>query len=243
MSTQKMKVEVWTDIMCPYCYIGKIHYEKALQQFDHADEVELEWKAFQLNPDLPDNGKGIPVSEYLTQQVGYHEEGIKSMYDSLRILSEEAGVVFNLPNAVAANTRDAHRLIKMAANKGMDTFVLGKLSKAYFEEGKDYSNRDLLVSIGKEAGFEEEEIITMLNSDEYKYEIKQDMQEAGNLGFDTVPTFLMDRRQAIVGSEPVQLFLDVLNKAYKAWKERNKEVSKPEVLKGKSCSIDGTCDI
>ena len=125
----------------------------------------------------------------------------------------------------------------------MDTFVLGKLSKAYFEEGKDYSNRDLLVSIGKEAGFEEEEIITMLNSDEYKYEIKQDMQEAGNLGFDTVPTFLMDRRQAIVGSEPVQLFLDVLNKAYKAWKERNKEVSKPEVLKGKSCSIDGTCDI
>jgi protein disulfide-isomerase len=243
MELNKMKIEVWTDIMCPYCYIGKIHYEKALRQFDHADEVELEWKAFQLNPDLPDNGNGIPVMDYLINQSGYPEEGIKSMYSSLRELSEEAGAVFNLENAIAANTRDAHRLIKLAAKKGMDSFVLGKLSKAYFEEAKDYSDRDLLISIGKEAGLDKEEIIEMLNSDDYKYEIKQDMQEAANLGFDTVPTFLMDRRQAIVGSEPVQLFIDVLNKAYKAWKSRTEEEIKPEVFKGKSCSVDGVCDI
>lgn len=243
MSTQKMKIEVWTDIMCPYCYLGKIHYEKALRQFDHADEVELEWKAFQLNPDLPDNGNGIPVKEYLSGIIGYSEESIENMYNSLRILSEEAGVVFNLTNAIAANTRDAHRLIKMAAKKGMDSFVLGRLSKAYFEEAKDYSDRDLLVSIGKEAGLEESEIIDMLNSDEYKYDIKQDMQEAGNLGFDTVPTFLMDRRQAIVGSEPVSLFLDVLNKTYNNWKNHSDLDIKTEVLKGKSCSVDGTCEI
>ena len=181
--------------------------------------------------------------DYLINQSGYPEEGIKSMYSSLRELSEEAGAVFNLENAIAANTRDAHRLIKLAAKKGMDSFVLGKLSKAYFEEAKDYSDRDLLISIGKEAGLDKEEIIEMLNSDDYKYEIKQDMQEAANLGFDTVPTFLMDRRQAIVGSEPVQLFIDVLNKAYKAWKSRTEEEIKPEVFKGKSCSVDGVCDI
>lgn len=243
MSTEKMKIEVWTDIMCPYCYIGKIHYEKALKQFDHADEVVVEWKAFQLNPDLPDKGNGMPVIEYLIKQAGFPEENITSMFSSIKKLSEEAGVIFNLENAIAANTGDAHRLIKMAAKKNMDSFVLAKLSKAYFEEAKDYSDWDLLVSIGKEANMNEDEIIDMLNSDEYKYEIKQDMQEAANLGFDTVPTFLMDRHQAIVGSEPVSLFVDVLNKTYKTWKSRSLKELKPETIKGKSCSIDGTCDI
>lgn len=243
MESNKMKIEVWTDIMCPYCYIGKIHYEKALKQFEHADEVELEWKAFQLDTSLPDNGNGIPVEEYLIYQAGYPAEGIKSMYNSLRKLSDEAGVVFNLENAIAANTRDAHRLIKLASKKGVDSIVLNKLSKAYFEEAKDYSDRNLLLTIGTEAGLSKNEIIEMLDSDDYKYEIKQDMQEAANLGFDTVPTFLMDRRQAIVGSEPVQLFLDVLYKSYKAWKNRTNKVAEAEVIKGKSCSIDGTCDI
>lgn len=238
-----MKIEVWTDIMCPYCHIGKIHYEKALEQFDHADEIELEWKAFQLNTNLPDNGNGIPVKDYLVNQVGYPEEGIKSMYANLEKLSDEAGIFFNLQNAVAANTNDAHRLIKLAATKGQDSVVLAKLSKAYFEEAKDYSDRNLLISIGKESGFEEKEIVDMLNSDDYKYEIKQDMQEAANLGFDTVPTFLMDKRQAIVGSEPVSLFVDVLNKTYNSWKKRESETIKPEVIKGKSCAADGTCEI
>ena len=243
MAQDKMKVEVWTDIMCPYCYLGKIHYEKALRQFKHADEIELVWKAFQLNPDLPDKGNGYPVKEYLVNSAGYPEEGIKSMFDNLKKLADEAGVEYNLPNAIAANTHDAHRLIKLASKTGMDSAVLMKLSKAYFEEAKDYSDWDLLVSIGKEVGLDEDEILAMLESDDYSYEIKQDIQEAGNLGFDTVPTFLMDGRQAIVGSEPVELFLEVLNKAYNGWKSRNTEEVKLEITKGQSCSIDGTCDI
>ncbi len=243
MAKKKMKIEVWTDIMCPYCYIGKIHYEKALQQFDHADEVELVWKAFQLNPNLPDKGNGYPVREYLTQTAGYPEENIDRMFDGVKHLAGEVGVTFNLPNAIAANTRDAHRLIKLAAKKGLDTVVLGKLSKAYFEEAKDYSDWELLVSIGTEAGLEEKEIRGMLKSDDYLYEIKQDMQEAANLGFDTVPTFLMDRRQAIVGSEPIDLYIKVLNKAYNNWKKREEEETTVEVTKGKSCSVDGTCEI
>lgn len=241
----KMKIEVWTDIMCPYCYIGKIHYEKALKQFEHADEVELEWKAFQLGPDLPDKGNGYPVKEYLTQTAGYPIENVNKMFEGIRKLADEAGVVFNLPNAVAANTRDAHRLIKFAAKSGKDSFVLQKLSKAYFEEAKDYSDLDLLVAIGKEAGLDENALLDMFNSDDYLYEIKQDMQEAANLGIDTVPTFLMDRKQAIVGSEPVELFLEVLNKSYKEWKERRTNETSPvlEVSKGMSCNADGMCEI
>ncbi|MBF6598852.1 MAG: DsbA family oxidoreductase [Fermentimonas sp.] len=243
MTPDKMKIEVWTDIMCPYCYLGKIHFEKALRQFNHTDELNVVWKAFQLNPDLPDKGNGYPVKEYLVNSAGYPEEGIKSMFENLKKLADEAGVEFNLQNAVAANTHDAHRLIKLASKRGLDSAVLMKLSKAYFEEAKDYSSWDLLISIGKEVGLEEDEIRTMLESDEYSYEIKQDIQEAGNLGFDTVPTFLMDKRQAIVGSEPVELFLEVLNKSYNDWKSRNTEAANPEIIKGKSCSADGTCEI
>ena len=240
-----MKIEVWTDIMCPYCHIGKVHYEKALRQFEHADEVQLEWKAYQLNSNLPDKGNGLPVKKYLTEMAGFSEESVEQMFSGIKQLADESDIPFALPNAVAANTRDAHRLIKLAAKKGADTVVLGKLSKAYFEEAKDYSDWNLLVTIGTEAGLEEEEIRRMLNSDDYVYEIKQDMQEAANLGFDTVPTFLMDRRQAIIGSEPVDLFLKVLNKTYVDWKSRTeKDITvEPEVTKGKSCNADGVCEI
>lgn len=238
-----MKVEVWTDIMCPYCYIGKIHYEKALQQFEHANDVELEWKAFQLNPELPGNGKGYAVTEYLTQMAGLSEEQMNQMFKSVKQLAEEAGVTSNLPNAIAANTRDAHRLIKLAATKGVDSEVLRNISKAYFEDGNDYSDREFLVSVGVEAGLNKQEILTMFDSEDYLYEINQDIQEMANLGFDTVPTFLMDRRQAIIGSEPVDLFLKVLRKAHNDWKSRNEKEQEITVSKGKSCSADGVCEI
>src|SRR5690554_636679 len=186
---QKMKIEVWTDIMCPYCYIGKIHYEKALQQFEHADEIELEWKAFQLNPDLPDKGNGYPVKEYLTQTAGYPEEGVNKMFDGIKVLADNAGVSFNLPNAIAANTRDAHRLIKLAAETGKDSFVLQKLSKAYLEEAKDDSELALIISIGDEVGVAEAAMHEMVNRDKYGHQIKPNVQEAGSFSIGAVPSF------------------------------------------------------
>ncbi len=241
----KMKIEVWSDIMCPYCYIGKLHYEKALEQFQYKDQVELEWKAFQLNPDLPDKGKGIPVKEYLQNTVGVSEENIKKMNDQIAELAKENGVKSNLDNAIAANTLDAHRLIKLAANKGLDSAVMLLISKAYFEEAKDYSDHKVLTEIGISAGLEKKEIENLLSSDDYAYEVKQDIQEANNLGFDTVPTFLFNKKHALVGSQPVGAFIKTLQKAFLKWQKQdsNKSEDGVDVTKGKSCSIDGTCDI
>lgn len=118
-----------------------------------------------------------------------------------------------------------------------------RLSKAYFEEAEDYSNQELLVAIGKEAGLEEGGIRSMLDGDDFRYEIKQDIQEMANLGFDTVPTFLMDRRQAIIGSEPAELFLKVLRKAYSHWKNRTEVAEEIKMSRGKSCAPDGICEI
>lgn len=239
----KLKVEVWTDIMCPYCYIGKIHYEKALQQFAHADEVELVIKAFQLNPNLPDKGNGYSVVDYLLKTAGLPEKNLNQMFDYIEQLAKNAGVKFNLKNAFAANTLDAHRLVKLAAKKNLDSKVLTLISKAYFEDAQDYSDIELLVEIGMKAGLDETEIREMLAGDDFKEEVKQDIQEAHQLGIDTVPTFLFERKQAIIGSEPVQAFLDTLNKAYGNWKVTNTTLSGMEVKKGKSCNADGTCEI
>ena len=240
-----MKIEVWTDIMCPYCYIGKLNYEKALDQFQYKDQVELEWKAFQLNPDLPKKGKGTPVMDYLHTSVGISEEDIKKMTEQIGTLAKECGVKSNLENSIAANTLDAHRLVKLAATKGLDSEVMLLLSKAYFEEAKDYSDHKVLKEIGLSAGLNEKEVEELLNNDAYAYEVKQDIQEAGNLGFDTVPTFLFNRKHALVGSQPVGAFIKTLQKAFFKWQKQdlNQDVDQVDVTKGKSCSADGTCEI
>lgn len=241
----KMKIEVWSDIMCPYCYIGKLHYEKALEQFQFKDQVELEWKAFQLNPDLPANGNGIPVMDYLHNTVGIAEEDTKKMNNQIAELAKECGVKSNLENAIAANTLDAHRLIKLAATENLDSEVMLLLSKAYFEEAKDYSNHNILMDIGTKAGLKEDKIKNLLNSDDFAYEVKQDIQEANNLSFDTVPTFLFNRKHALVGSQPVGAFLKTLQKSFFKWQKQDlsKEKDQVDVTQGKSCSVDGRCDI
>jgi predicted DsbA family dithiol-disulfide isomerase len=242
-SILQMKVEVWTDIMCPYCYIGKIHYEKAMQQFAHADEVELVIKSFQLNPDLPGNGGGYPVVDYLVKRAGFPESSIKQMFAGIEQLALNAGVKFNLTNAVAANTLDAHRLVKFAAKKELASDLLMLISKAYFEDALDYSDRSLLKQIGMEAGLDPDGIDQLFAGDDLVAEVKEDIREAQLLGIDTVPTFLFDRKQAIIGSEPVEVFLDTLNQAYADWKKADPSPDSLRVRRGKSCNADGVCEI
>ena len=245
MHPVKMKIEVWSDIMCPYCYIGKLNYEKALEQFQYKDQVEIEWKAFQLNPDLPGKGQGIPVMDYLRNTAGLPEENVKKMNEQIAALAKECGVTSNLHNAIAANSLDAHRLVKLAATKGLDSEVMFLLSKAYFEEAKDYSDHKVLTEIAVSAGMEANEVEELLGNDDYAYEVKQDIQEAGNLGFDTVPTFLFNRKHALVGSQPSGAFLKILQKAFFKWQKQDLPQMEEalDVTKGKSCAADGTCEI
>ena len=243
MTTPKMKVEVWTDIMCPYCYIGKIHYEKALARFEHAHEVELIIKSFQLNPSLPDKGNGYPVIEYLTKTAGYPKRDIDQMFDNLKVLANNAGVKFNLQNSVAANTLDAHRLIKLAASQNIESEVMTAISKAYFEDALDYSNIDILVKIGTKFGLAETTIRKMLDSDQYKDEVLKDIAEAHTLNIDTVPTFLFERKRAIRGAESVDIFLTTLKKSHSEWKQSAANNGEIEITKGKACPIDGVCEI
>ena len=244
MNSEKMKIEVWSDIMCPYCYLGKLNYEKALEKFPHKDQVELEWKAFQLNPVMPGKGEGTPVVEYLEKNAGFSEESTKQMLEQIGKLAKDCGVTSNLENSIAANTLDAHRLVKLASTKGLDSEVMLLLSKAYFEEAKDYSDHSVLKEIAASVGLDEKEVEDLLNSDLYAYEVVQDTQEAGNLGFDTVPTFLFNRKYALIGSQPESAFLKKLQKSFDKWQKdiSNLDVN-IETIKGKACSADGTCEV
>ncbi|HUI32554.1 MAG: DsbA family protein, partial [Dysgonamonadaceae bacterium] len=143
-----------------------------------------------------------------------------------------------------ANTLDAHRLVKLAATKGLASEVMLLLSKAYFEEAKDYSDYNVLIKIGTSVGLKEKEVEELLHSDIYAYEVKQDIQEAANLGFDTVPTFLFNRKYALVGSQPVGAFLKKLQKSFDEWqKDKSIAHTNIETTKGLSCYEDGTCDL
>lgn len=234
---KKIKIEVWTDIMCPYCHIGKIHYEQALKQFKHADEVELTIKAFQLNPRLPDKGNGYPVVDYLRNNAEIPENKIEQMFSSIEQLANEVKVKVNLYNAFAANTLDTHRLIKLAAKYDLAPQVLHLLSKAYFEDAKDYSDVDFLIKTAIEAGLNEDEVRKMLVGDDYKKAVTDDMVEATQLGIDTVPSFLFNRKRALIGAEPVDAFLEIMNACY------SDSPTDKKVSKGKSCNADGVCEI
>ncbi len=228
--------------MCPYCHIGKIHYEKAMQQFAHADRVDFVIKAFRLSSSLPDRGKGIPVTEYLTKMAGYSENAVQKMFADIKLLAENAGAKFNLPNAIAANTLDAHRLIKLAAEKEVASKVMQELTKAYFEDALDYSDIEVLVKIGVHCGLCETEVRDMLDGERFKEEVESDIREAIALGIDTVPTFLFDRKQAIIGSASVEVFLETLNKAC-VQQTTQTPLSETHVRRGKSCNADGVCEI
>lgn len=209
-----MDIEIWSDIMCPFCYIGKRHLEAALKQFDNADDVNIIWHSFQLDPELPKPSSSLSVYEYLADRKGMSLEQSKAMHGNVLKMAEAAGLHYNFDRAVVANSFDAHRLIQLAKTKGKGDEVEERLFKAYFMEGKDLCDNDTLVSIGKEVGLEESDLLDLVNSDAFSDEVKRDIWEARQIGVQGVPFFVFDRRYAISGAQPVESFVKTLEKVW-----------------------------
>ena len=221
-SNNKMKVDVWSDIMCPFCYIGKRHYESALKQFANADQIELVWHSFQLDPSIPmESDKQQNVYEYLAERKGISFNQSLNGYERVMQMAKNAGLEFNLNNAIVANSFNAHRLIQLAKTKGMGDEAEECLFLAYFVEGKDFGNQEVLVEIGKSIGLTDIEVNDALSNDDYAYSVNQDIQEAQNLGIRGVPFFIFNRKHAISGAQPVEVFLQTLQKSYDEWKNVN----------------------
>lgn len=217
MKESKMKVEIWSDIMCPFCYIGKRHYEKALEQFANARDVEVEWHSFQLDPTLPKPASKLSPYEYLAQRKGVSIEQSKDMHQNVIHMAEAAGLHYDFDKAVVANSFDAHRLIQFAKTKGLGDETEERLFKAYFTEGKDMCDAQTLLQLAKDIGLNESEAKEVINGTVFTAEVKKDIEIASQIGVRGVPFFVFNRKYAVSGAQPSATFLSVLEKSFAEW--------------------------
>jgi predicted DsbA family dithiol-disulfide isomerase len=213
-----MKVEIWSDIMCPFCYIGKRRFEKALEQFPYRDEVTITWKSFQLNPAMrTEPGKNI--NEYLAEIKGWSIDYARQMNERVTDMAAEEGLLYDFDKAVVANSFDAHRLLQLAKVNDKGDVMEEYLFRAYFTEGKNIADHATLLQLGIEAGFDEKLINDLLQNNEYADKVQLDIYESQQIGVRGVPFFLVNDRYAVSGAQHVETFLSALNKAWTSEKE------------------------
>jgi predicted DsbA family dithiol-disulfide isomerase len=208
----KMKIEIWSDIMCPFCYIGKRKFEAALAQFEHKDEVEIVWKSFQLNPDMKTDSKKN-ITQYLAEIKGWSINQAKEMNDHVTELAKKVGLQYDFNKAIVANSFDAHRLIQLAKSEGKGDVAEERLFKAYFTEGKNIADHSTLIHLGSEIGLDIIKVQNMLDSADYSNEVNHDISEAQQIGVRGVPFFVIDRKYAISGAQESEIFTQAFIKA------------------------------
>ncbi|MEB0263100.1 MULTISPECIES: DsbA family oxidoreductase [unclassified Mucilaginibacter] len=234
-----MKIEIWSDVMCPFCYIGKRRFEDALQQFAHKGEVEIEWKSFQLNPDMVTN-PSVNINQYLADAKGWTLEYAQQMNNHVTEMAAEVGLTYHMDNAVVANSLKAHRFTHLAKKYNLGDAAEEALFKAYFTEGKNVDDTDTLAELGSAIGLNPDEVKQTLGTDAFIDDVKHDVAEAQYLGIQGVPFFVMNNKYGVSGAQAVPVFTQTLEKAFAEW---NDEQSKPklDVIEGPTCGPDGDC--
>ncbi len=238
-STPKLKIEIWSDVMCPFCYIGKRKFEQALKTFEHRDQIEITWKSFLLDPDAetqPDKS----IYAYLAERKGQTLEWSKNAHQSVAAMAKDVGLDYHFDDVVVANSFDAHRLIQFAQSRGLGDEAEERIFRAYFTEGRNVADRETLVTLGSEIGLPESEIRQMLESTAWSAEVKRDYEEAGRVGARGVPFFVFDRKYAVSGAQDPSVFLQTLEAAWKEWRASNPIIE----IKGEGpvCAPTGLCD-
>lgn len=218
-----MKVEIWSDVACPWCFIGKRRFEAALADFPHREQVEVTWRSYQLDPSVPDHYDGGEL-EYLSSRKGLPADQVVGMFEHVAEQARGEGLNFAFDDVVVANSFTAHRLIHMAAGHGKQGEAKERLLSDHFEQGKDIGNRDYLTSVALELGIPEAETAELFSSDKYTAEVRADISEARALGISGVPFFVIDRKYGLSGAQPAETFAAALSQA---WQE-----SHPLVMMG-----------
>ena len=209
-----VQVEVWSDIVCPWCYIGKRRLETALGQFEHAGDVEIVWRSFQLDPTIP-RGTAEPVYDALAKKFGGSRDQVKAMTAQVGALAEAEGLHYDFEHAVSINTFDAHRLIHLAQAHGLGPQAHERLMRANLIEGATLDT-PTLVRLGAEIGVPEAEAQRVLDGDEYTTEVEDDIRQARRYGATGVPFFVLNQAYGVSGAQPADVFLQALRTAHEA---------------------------
>lgn len=236
----KMQIEIWSDIACPFCFIGKRKLEMALNQFEHKDKIELVWYSYELDPSLPKKPTGKSFYQYLADKYNTTVDAAKAQQAKLINMAAEVGLKYDYDNLIITNTSDALRLVKFAAKYDLATEAEEVLFSAYFEQGKDISDKETLIILGASIGLESNEISQMLDSDKYYDKIRKDTERADEkFNLQYIPFYRLNYNQIIQGSIPVEDYLKAIQQAYSDWE--NGTSSNGDTISGQSCSIDGVC--
>jgi predicted DsbA family dithiol-disulfide isomerase len=218
-----MKVEIWSDVVCPWCYVGKRRFEDALARFDHRDQVTVVWRAFELDPGAPRSRPG-PYAEHLAAKYRISVAEAQGSIDHMVGVGQDNGVDLNFAIAQPGNTFDAHRLIHLAQERGHGDALKERLLRANFTEGAPLADHATLADLATEAGLDREEVEAVLNSDRYAADVRADEQRAAKLGINAVPFFVIDGKYGVPGAQPAETLLKVLGEV---WEESTEETGSP----------------
>ncbi len=214
-----MRIDIWSDVVCPWCYIGKRRFETALERFPHRDEIDVTWRSFELDPSAPPSpDRPGSYVEHLAAKYGTTAERARAMIDGVTSAAAGEGLEFRFDIARRGNTFDAHRLLHLALDKGAQDHLKERLDRATFTEGLPVSDHEALTVVAAEVGLDKVEVEDVLTSERYASAVRADEAQAAALGISAVPFFVVDGRYGVAGAQPSEVMLDVLDRA---WRERS----------------------
>ena len=210
-----MQVEIWSDVVCPWCYIGKRRFEAALARFAHADDVEVRWRSFELDPSAP-RVRQIAMADHLAGKYGMPRSEAEAMQERITALAAEEGLVYRFDRARLGNTFAAHRLLHLAAEHGVQGQTKERLMAAAFTEGEPIGDPATLIRLAGEVGLDAAKVAEVLDSDAYADAVRADEADARALGISGVPCFTVDRRIGVSGAQPAEVLARLLEQGRQA---------------------------
>jgi predicted DsbA family dithiol-disulfide isomerase len=208
-----VKVEIWSDVVCPWCYLGKRRFEAALEEFEHRGEVEVIWRSFELDPGAP-RERDVDLATHLSQKLGVSRDEAVAMQQRVTDLGVGDGIGFRQDIARSGNTFDAHRLLHLAAAYGRQTDLKERLMNAYHVEGEPIGDPATLQHIAVEAGLPADEVRELLAGDRFADEVREDERTASSFGISGVPFFVVDRALGASGAQARETFADLLERGW-----------------------------
>lgn len=208
-----VRVDIWSDVVCPWCYLGKRRFERALAEFDRRDEVEVVYRSFELDPRMP-RGEAQAKVPLLAAKFGKGEAEVRAMEARLEHLAAEDGLEYHLEGSLIGNTFDAHRVLHLAKERGVQAEVMERFFRAYFTEQRSLFDVDSLANVAVDAGLDREEVLRVLRDDAYADAVRADVEQARALGANGVPFFVLDERYGVSGAQSTETFTAALTKAF-----------------------------
>ncbi len=239
-----MKIEVWSDYACPFCYIGKERLGTALEQFEHRQDIEVVYKSFELDPQAP-REVDHDVHDMLSAKYGMSREQAIQMNRNLARQAEDTGLTFQFDTMKLTNTFDAHRLTQYAAQQGKMDKIAEELFRAYFTDSQHLGDHDTLLDLAERIGLDRQATAKMLEGDDFATQVRTDEDEARQLGITSVPFFVIDRKYAVSGAQSTDTFLQAVQKA---WSESSRPLQvlgseQPGTKDDAANCQDGSCSI